>query len=52
MVSRKLASHESNRGPVGGTQVFAANEITLVCGECGGSGCKKCNHSGTVTIVE
>lgn len=28
------------------------NDITLVCGEWGGNGCKKCNHSGTVTIVE
>lgn len=27
-------------------------DITVVCGECGGSGCRKCNFSGTVTIVE
>jgi len=30
----------------------ARNDITVVCGECGGNGCKKCHHSGTVTIVE
>lgn len=27
-------------------------DITVVCGECGGHGCKKCNYTGTVTIVE
>lgn len=28
------------------------SDITVVCGECGGHGCKKCNNTGTVTIVE
>lgn len=28
------------------------DDITIVCGECGGHGCKKCNYTGTVTIVE
>lgn len=27
-------------------------DITVVCGECGGNGCRKCNHAGTVTIIE
>lgn len=31
---------------------LTSNDITVVCGECGGHGCKKCNYTGTVTIVE
>ena len=38
----------ADRTPIG----VATNDITLVCGECGGGGCKKCNQTGTVTIVE
>ncbi|VVJ17109.1 Uncharacterised protein [Amycolatopsis camponoti] len=37
-----------NRTPIG----VATHDITVVCGECGGKGCRKCNNSGTVTIVE
>lgn len=32
--------------------VKGMDDITLVYGECGGNGCKKCGNSGTVTIVE
>jgi len=31
---------------------MTTSDITVVCGECGGHGCKKCNYTGTVTIVE
>ncbi|MEV6624016.1 hypothetical protein AB0M83_33675 [Amycolatopsis sp. NPDC051106] len=37
-----------DRTPIG----VATHDITVVCGECGGNGCKKCNQTGTVTIVE
>lgn len=31
---------------------MTTSDITVVGGECGGHGCKKCNYTGTVTIVE
>ncbi|WP_020645152.1 hypothetical protein [Amycolatopsis balhimycina] len=49
MLTLQPASTIDHRGTI---PISGWNDITLVCGECGGNGCGKCNNSGTVTIVE